>query len=353
MPRYADKNRNTVAAQVRFEVVAADVLEFDAEVVVLKHADGFYGVEEAVQERLEGAGLSSASLAIPKGKTEFMASRGHVKAAYLLVVGVGPLFEFRYREIREFAHRAMATLAVAAPATTHCAMTLHGAGYGLDEIEAFESEIAGLVDAINAQQFPGALRRISIVERDAGRARRLSKALEGLLPSGHVVTDIRAFMQEEEEVSGARLRSAGYASDGKPYVFVAMPFRKETDDTYEYGIQNAVRASGFVCERADLSVFTGDVMEWVKQRIKSASLVVADLTDANPNVYLEVGYAWGAGVPTVLLVRDQGTLKFDVRGQRCLPYDRIKDLEIALTKELSALGKGMHAQPQQRGQLRT
>jgi hypothetical protein len=38
-------------------------------------------------------------------------------------------------------------------------------------------------------------------------------------------------------------------------------------------------------------------MEWVKQRIRGASLVIADLTTANLNVYLEVGYAWAAAGP--------------------------------------------------------
>jgi hypothetical protein len=46
----------------------------------------------------------------------------------------------------------------------------------------------------------------------------------------------------------------------------------------------------------------------------------ADLSDANPNVYLEVGYAWGRGRPTLLVVRDSSHLKFDVQGQRCLIY---------------------------------
>ena len=109
------------------------------------------------------------------------------------------------------------------------------------------------------------------------------------------------------------------------------------EDVYHYGIQSAVNAAGLLCERADLSSFTGDVLEWVRSRIRSASLVVADLTDANPNVYLEVGFAWGVGVPTVLVVRSTDHLKFDVRGQRCLVYKKIKELEDSLTTELRSL----------------
>ena len=98
------------------------------------------------------------------------------------------------------------------------------------------------------------------------------------------------------------------------------------------GIQSVVCSAGFVCDRAALSAFTGDVLEWVRNRIKSASFVIADLTEGNANVYLEVGYAWGCGIPTVLLVRDTKHLKFDVQGQRCLTYKKIKDLEEALNK---------------------
>ncbi len=79
-------------------------------------------------------------------------------------------------------------------------------------------------------------------------------------------------------------------------------------------------------------------MEWVKQRISSATFVIADLTTANPNVYLEVGYAWGCGRPTVLIVRDTADeLKFDVKGQKCLVYKSIKQLEEILGRELEAI----------------
>jgi hypothetical protein len=52
---------------------------------------------------------------------------------------------------------------------------------------------------------------------------------------------------------------------------------------------------------------------------------------------LEVGYAWGKGIPTVLLARDTADLRFDVRGQRCLVYNSIRKLEDSLTSELKAL----------------
>ena len=128
------------------------------------------------------------------------------------------------------------------------------------------------------------------------------------------------------------LRTAGYASASKPKVFVAMPFADEMTDVFHYGIQGAVNAAGYLAERADLSTFTGDVMDWVRARISGARLVVADLTSANPNVYLEVGYAWGKGVPTVLLSKSQDGLKFDVRGHRCILYSSIKDLEAKLSR---------------------
>jgi hypothetical protein len=140
-----------------------------------------------------------------------------------------------------------------------------------------------------------------------------------------------------QEARTERLRAAGYASDAKSHVFVVMPFKNEMDDTYHYGIQGAVRAAGFLCERADLSTFAGDVIQWVQHRIRTSSLVIADLTEANPNVYLEVGYAWGRGVPVVLLVQSTDHLKFDVRGQRCLVYNSIRELEESLRTEFQNL----------------
>jgi hypothetical protein len=116
-----------------------------------------------------------------------------------------------------------------------------------------------------------------------------------------------------------------------------MPFADEMSDVFHYGIQNAANAAGLLAERADLASFTGDIMDWVRSRISNASLMIADLTTTNANVFLEVGYAWGRGVPTVLVVREGTKLPFNTLGQRCLVYTSIKDLEQKLANELISL----------------
>jgi hypothetical protein len=228
------------------------------------------------------------------------------------------------------------SLAGALPSASHVAFTLHGAGYGLDETEAFRSELAGLLDAIESGDCPQGLRRLTIVERNPGRVRRLQQQLRELLPGGPAT-----FVPSRASASPASrlepLRSAGAQSQTKAHVFVAMPFAPEFDDRFHYGIQQAVNTAGYLCERADLATFTGDVIAWVKERIDTASLLVADLSTANPNVYLEVGYAWGKGIPAVLLAAESADLRFDVKGQRCLMYKSIRTLEELLTRELRNL----------------
>lgn len=323
-----------MAKRPKIQVVAGNIAALPVDVIALKFAQAEYGADQFVASLLADAGEDPDHLRPRPGDYRLLPGRGVVNAEKVLFVGVDPLTYFGYREIREFARRALTALAGEAPDTRSIAATVHGPGYGLDEIEAFESEIAGFLDALGSGDYPAKLDEITIIERNPGRSKRLKRVLNELLPHDERqpagVIDITEAREE-------RLRAAGYASDAKAHVFVAMPFKEEMDDVYHYGIQGAVRDAGFLCERADLASFTGDVLQWVRERIKTCALLVADLSDANPNVYLEVGFAWGCGVPTVLLVRDPKTLRFDVRGQRCLVYKRIKDLEESLRKELQSL----------------
>jgi hypothetical protein len=331
-----------MATDIDIRAVKDDVLTHRTDVLAVKYAQANFGVDLAISSVLVSGGHKPSDIRPKPGGYRFLKRVPGIEAKNVLIMGVVPLYEFRYREIREFARRCLTALAGEAPSVESLSLTLHGAGYGLDEAEAFESEVAGLLDAISARDFPVALRSISFVERNQGRFERLESLLRDLLPSiKPLEPETLGRYLRSEPAESERLRAAGYASDSKPRIFVAMPFRDEMDDVYELAIQGAVREAGFLCERADLSVFTGDVVQWVKDRIRSAEIVVADLTDANPNVYLEVGYAWGCGKPTLLLAKDEGELKFNVRGQKHILYKRIKTLKPALADALIQLKKSL------------
>jgi hypothetical protein len=310
-------------SRIRISVENSDPVEYKADVLVLKYAQTFYGVDRRVAGEFASRGIDEHELMPKPGECRLLDTRAAIPASKVLIVGVRSLYDFRYEQIRDFANTALTFLRNESCDVRHVSMTLHGAGYGLDEIEALEAEIGGICEAIRSKHTPNRLERISIVEGRPDRASRLTEALKRRLPSGYF------------ESSGVATRSL----DGqKPVVFVVMPFAERFDNVH-YGIRKAVRKAGFICERADQSAFTGEVVAWIRKRIADAIFVICDLTDANPNVCLELGYAWGLHKPTVLLAQDTSQLPFDARNEKCLRYDpgRIQQLEKELSTELVSL----------------
>lgn len=330
---------------MKISVQNDDAAKVHADVLVLKHAQGLYGFDETVVRRLRQID-SQIDRKLPVVNDHLLIkSQGTVCAEWILFIGVDRLRRFQYNEIREFAEQALIILGKS-PLTTikSIILTLHGANYGLDESEAFRSEIAGLMDALQNGDYPDHLDTIAIIEKNANRAARLSLELQSLIPDG-----LDPYIKSKKPVQQSKrtstlpntFQNAGAQSLAKPHIFVAMPFLPEFDDRFHYGIQSVVNSAGYLCERADMSVFTGDILAWIIDRIDTAALVIADLTTANPNVYLEVGYAWGRNIPTVLVVSDLNELRFDVKGHRCLVYNNsIRQLEEMLKKELKSLVPG-------------
>ena len=260
-------------------------------------------------------------------------ARAGVEADNVLFLGTVDIGRFSYDEIHELGDRTLSVVAEVVPDAREIALTVHGPGFGLDEIACFDSQISGFLAAAARGDVPRELKRISLVESNPRRAQRLLGRLSERVP-GELL-----FVDEPGSPAGRAPRGPADVTPTAPrrHAFVAMPFAAEFDDVFDYGITNAVHHAGLLCERIDKQPFTGDVLDRMKEKIRSAELVVADVTGANANVLLEVGYAWGRGVPTVLVCRQGSDLPFDIRGQRCLMYASIKDLETKLSSELAAL----------------
>lgn len=322
---------------IEIAVQQGDVTRTPADVLVLKYAAAFHGVDRAVATAL---GLRSGPA---EGSHLVLPAPAGYGVGQVIMVGVAHLGRFGYAEIRRFAADALRLLQARGAPVRTVLMTLHGAGYGLDESEAALAQVGGLLDAIGANAVPAGLERITIVEIDPERAERVERAVRPDL--ARLVRRSRDAEHGVFSVPGpapallqdSRLQTAGAQSDTKPHAFVAMPFDRSMDDVYHYGIERPIHDFGFLCARIDKEHFLGDIMERVKQRIESAPVVIAELTGANPNVYLEVGYAWGVRRPTIFLAKNSEELRFDTQGHRCITYDRIQDLEKSLLHELHGL----------------
>lgn len=333
---------------VTLEIVQGDVTAFDADVLALKYAQASYGVDDLVASRLEARGVQSSLLRPDIGHHHYLPSMGTVAARAVLFMGTQPLHLFEYAEIREFAGDVLTALRDEAANISHLAMTIHGPGYGLDEVEACLSQVRGYLDALYQQRYPNSLQLITIVDRSPKRVARLRDAIGQQMTNISRLTESTFQLSPDHTKTGAagpnpdsQSRSAlGPIGLSKNHIFVAMPFNTAMEDVYYYGIKGPVNALGYLCERVDHSVFTGAIVDFMFNKIESASLVVADLTGNNANVFLEIGYAWGKGRPTILLTQQLNELPFDTKGHRCLEYQGIRDLEQRLTNELAALKSG-------------
>ncbi len=106
--------------------------------------------------------------------------------------------------------------------------------------------------------------------------------------------------------------------------FVIMPFDKKFDYTYTV-IKKTVEELGYECRRADEVYEARNIMDIVNERIICADLVIADLTNACPNVFYELGYAHANGKKTILMTQDINSIPFDLRQKQHFVYNNNND----------------------------
>jgi len=99
----------------------------------------------------------------------------------------------------------------------------------------------------------------------------------------------------------------------KKFCFVLMPFDNQFDDIYSLGIKQSCIDAGAYCERVDEQIFNEPILERIYNQISKADIIIADMTDRNPNVFYEVGYAHALGKTTILLTQKAEDIPFDLK----------------------------------------
>jgi hypothetical protein len=122
----------------------------------------------------------------------------------------------------------------------------------------------------------------------------------------------------------------------KPFVFVLMPFDREFDDVYQLGIKPACEKSGAYAERIDEQLFDESILDRIYNQISKADVIVSDMTQRNPNVFYETGYAHALGKRVILITKKAEDIPFDLKHYSHIIYEgRIADLLRDLTKKVA------------------
>lgn len=100
-----------------------------------------------------------------------------------------------------------------------------------------------------------------------------------------------------------------------------MPFEEELRDVYISGIKQTLEDLGWNCHRSDEKFDAPEIVCTICKNSQEASLILADLTGKNPNVFLEVGLAFGLEKYVVFLSQNPEDIPFDTRTFRTIVYD--------------------------------
>lgn len=103
--------------------------------------------------------------------------------------------------------------------------------------------------------------------------------------------------------------------------------RKRSDLTYEYIIRPIVEKFGYHLTRADYIKEPGIITSQIIDQIFESSLVIADLSDNNPNVFYELAIRHVIKKPYVQMMRSGQKIPFDITSLRTISFDI--DLESA------------------------
>jgi hypothetical protein len=138
----------------------------------------------------------------------------------------------------------------------------------------------------------------------------------------------------------------------KKTCFVIMPFGLWFDEYYEEIFRGAIEKNGLQVVRADELYRPGSIVQDIWRLTNKATMMLADLSQKNANVFYELGLAHALNKPVILVTDNIDDVPFDLRALRVIPYNKNRpdwgeDLRIAIStaiKETMADPKGAKLQ---------
>lgn len=130
-------------------------------------------------------------------------------------------------------------------------------------------------------------------------------------------------------------------------LFVLMPFAPELKPIYDNHIRKIAGTLNLSIARADDFFSQNSIMEEIWSAIAQASILIAECTNKNPNVFYEIGLAHAIGRPVILITQNPDDVPFDLQHRRYIQYAYTppgmekfeSDLSSTISETLKDLGK--------------
>lgn len=113
----------------------------------------------------------------------------------------------------------------------------------------------------------------------------------------------------------------------------ASDIRERSDQVLKHIITSSVEHLGYTIIRADKISEPGIITTQIIEHIVDAELVIADLTDKNPNVFYELAIRHAIRKPLVQLIKKGEVIPFDVAATRIIQFDLHSLDSVAAAKE--------------------
>lgn len=105
-----------------------------------------------------------------------------------------------------------------------------------------------------------------------------------------------------------------------------MPFTKNYDVVFYDSICPAVKTIGYDCERSDNPFRLGGIVKAIITKIFEADIIIADISNANPNVFYELGISHTVTNDVILICeKTEEPIPFDLKDFTIIFYDKNSD----------------------------
>lgn len=326
---------------VTFSIDDMDIREVEADVVILKYAQGFHGADLLVNIRLEALEIIVDVEKLRQEGHLIVETQGAIKAKRALFVVTPRLSKLDYVGVRAFLVQAFGILQKELPDVETVAMTIHGVGVGLDEGETFRAQMGGVLDVLQQIQL-NHLKLIQLVEVHKYRYLNLHKLAREYLADVEIATanddgTYRLTSQGKPPQSIAVIETIQRA------ITVFFPNEEVLDDIYYYGIMRPAGMQGFLCENVGVKTDIKEIAEIKKLErfIDRAQLVLFYLTDQPLSAQLafQIGLAYGKGKKMLCIMSEDAPSPAQdmLNDEWIVCHQRISDLETTILQLLKEI----------------